>query len=107
MKARTLPIACVLAAALPLAGCTWVPLTSGGETVRVVTDAGAEPCERIGRTRSRTTAKIGFIPRRDTKVAEELEALARNEAAAMGGNAVAPLDEPADGVQNFAIYRCP
>lgn len=108
MKHSTLALAGALVlSTATLGGCAWVPLSEGGESVRVLTEAGTQACERIGRTRSRTTEKVGFIPRRDAKVQEELERLARNEAAAMGGNAVAPLDEATDGVQRFAIYRCP
>lgn len=92
---------------LALGGCTWVPLTAGGEAVRVALPSAAESCERIGRTRTRTQAKIGPFPRSQSRVRTELESLARNEAADMGGNVIAPLDGPREGVQDYGIYRCP
>jgi hypothetical protein len=47
-----------------------------------------------------------IFARTQRKVHEELESLARNEAATMGGNAVAPTGEPAEGRQSFDVYRC-
>jgi len=50
---------------------------------------------------------LGFIPRRSSKVEEELVALARNEAVRMGGNVVSPVAAATDGEQEFTIHRCP
>jgi hypothetical protein len=90
-----------------LAGCTWVKLTPEGEQVRVLALTEASQCERIGRIRSHTKESVARVNRSDEKVNEELEGLARNEAARMGGNAIAPLGPEAEGEQEFAIYRCP
>ena len=103
-RIRTAVVAMLLAGS---GACAWVPLDPGAEAVSVRTAAQVADCERLGRTSTRTADGVGPIPRRDAKVAEELERLARNEAVRMGGNAVAPLDEARDGEQRFGIYRCP
>lgn len=98
--------ALTLALALPLVGCTWVSLSEGGEQVRVARADDVSGCERLGRTRSTTTHKVGFIPRSHDKVQEELESLARNETASMGGDTVVPGDQSEDGSRTFVVYRC-
>jgi len=88
-------------------GCTWVALDpgAGGVAVRNAESVGA--CKRLGKTHTRTTDSVGFIPRRESAVEEELVRLARNEAVRMGGDVIAPLGPVADGEQDWAIYRCP
>jgi hypothetical protein len=102
LAARLVPV--VLLAGM--AGCHWVPLTEGGEGVRVVSQAEASACEKIGMATSKTADHVLIFARTQRKVHEELESLARNEAATMGGNAVAPTGEPAEGRQSFDVYRC-
>jgi hypothetical protein len=64
-------------------------------------------CEKLGSTRSLTKSDIASIDRNRKKVAGELETLARNAAAAMGGDAIAAESEVSDrGEQTFGIYRC-
>lgn len=94
-----------LAAAL-LGGCTWVPLTSEGESVRLVDDAETAGCEEIGRTHARTTDHVWIFARSRDKVRDELVALARNEAAKMGGDTIAARGSASEGEQNFGVYRC-
>ena len=103
--------ATVLAAAVGMlvlgaTGCSWVALTPEGETVRIGSATETSACERLGKTNAKTSARIVFA-RSDDKIREELEALARNEAAAMGGNAVVPVGVPEDGRQTYEVYRCP
>lgn len=88
-------------------GCTWVKLTPEGEQVRVLTQESVASCERIGRIRSKTKESVAKIARSQRKVQAELEALARNDAARMGGNTIAPLGPIEKGEQPFGVYRCP
>jgi hypothetical protein len=88
-------------------GCTWVPLDPQAEAIRVRAAGDVSGCERIGKTGTRVADRIGPFARGERKIRQELETLARNEAAEMGGNAVAPLGEVAGGEQDFGIYRCP
>lgn len=92
---------------LVLPACTWVPLTDGGARVQLRTLEQAQACEHKSRVTVSVKNRIGAIPRSEDKVRGELETLARNEAARVGGNAVAAESEPADGRQVFVVYRCP
>jgi len=100
-------IAWLAAAGLAAAsmGCTWVSLTDEGEAVRSA--PAAESCERLGRTTTKVANRVLFFGRSEDKVADELETLARNEAARMGGNTVVAESEIDDeGRRTFGVYRC-
>ena len=90
-----------------LSACTWVPLTGEGAHVQLRTLEQAQSCERKSRVTVSVKDKIAGIARNEDKVRGELETLARNEAARVGGNAVAAETEPTNGRQTFLIYRCP
>ena len=89
-----------------LSGCTWVQVNEGGEGVTVVSSVPTT-CRRLGTTTAVTRAEVAKIDRRDSKVAAELQALARNSAATMGGDTIladGPVSEA--GEQTFVVYRC-
>ena len=89
-----------------LSACTWVKLTEEGKTVQVMAQASGS-CQRLGQTNSITKSDIASINRNREKVATELETLARNAAARMGGDIVVPETEISEtGEQSFGIYRC-
>jgi hypothetical protein len=89
-----------------LSACTWVPLTDEGARVQMRTQEQARACTRMSRVTVSVKDKIAGIGRNEDKVRGELETLARNEAARVGGNAVTAESEPTDGSQVFLIYRC-
>ena len=99
-------LAMAMGAGLLVAGCTWVKPTPEGENVRLLSAAEVAKCERIGETTVSLLAKVAGIERNQVKVQRELNTLARNSAADIGGDTVVPLGPPADGKQTFAIYRC-
>jgi hypothetical protein len=100
-------LACMLAAtAVATGGCTWVSLSSQGEDVTLTSTVELVDCERVGNTRATVVRKVWFVPRPRTFVETELDTLARNEAAKLGGNTVAPLNEEAEGERDFAVYTC-
>jgi len=90
-----------------LSACTWVPLTDDGARVQLRTLEQARACEHKSRVTVSVKNKIAGIDRNEDKVRGELEALARNEAARVGGNAIAAESEPTDGRQVFLVFRCP
>jgi len=94
-----------LAGALALA-CTWVKLTPGGEAVRVAKEDEVSGCETKGRTHAQTTDRVVIFARRDPTIQGELESLARNEAALMGGDAIVPASAIERGRQTFDVYLC-
>jgi hypothetical protein len=95
-----------LALLTALPGCTWVKLTDQGGTVTLV-DNVASNCEKLGTTTSIGKADVASIDRNEEKVATELATLARNHAAAMGGNTIVAQGSVTDqGQQTFAVYTC-
>jgi hypothetical protein len=105
-----MPSRAVIASFLLLAGisgCTWVSLTKEGVQVAVMNNVDAS-CKKLGTTTSIGRSEVASIDRNEEKVATELETLARNHAATMGGNAIVRVGPvTADGQQNFAVYNCP
>ncbi|MFX4227817.1 MAG: DUF4156 domain-containing protein [Porticoccaceae bacterium] len=93
-------------AALALSACTWVEPAEEAANVAVVEARHVITCERIGVTSASVKDRIGFINRSDRRVAEELATLAKNSAAAMGGDTLVASSEIDDGVQEFIVYRC-
>ena len=87
-------------------GCTWVKLTPGGEAVRVAKENEVAGCETKGRTHAQTTDRVVIFARRDPTIQNELESLARNEAALMGGDAIVPASAIERGRQTFDVYLC-
>ena len=89
-----------------LSACTWVDLTEEGQSVTVVSPVNSG-CERLGSTTSITKAEIAKVGRNDEKVGTELQTLARNTAARMGGDTISAESEVSEaGEQTFGIYRC-
>jgi hypothetical protein len=86
--------------------CTWVKVTEGGEAVRVAKPGEVASCESKGRTHAQTTDRVVIFARRDQPIQLELESLARNEAAQMGGDTIVPATPIASGRQTFEVYRC-
>ena len=87
-------------------GCSWVPLTDEGRGVDVIANNEVIDCERVGNTKGMVLRKLWFVPRRQAVVEEELETLARNESAKLGGNTVTPMGFERDGKREFAVYVC-
>ena len=94
-------------AAGAMAGCNHVALDTGAEGTRVIDQAEASGCERVGNTHVKVLAKVLGIKRGEDKMSKELATLARNAAIEMNGNAVMAESEISDGGQKFGIYRCP
>ena len=101
-----LPIAFVSATFLAtLSACTWVHMAPGASAVQVVAGAPAG-CEQRGEVEVSVKDSIAFYDRNPLRVREELETLARNEAPGLGADTVQALDDPADGTQRYAAWRC-
>jgi hypothetical protein len=106
LGSRTVRFAAVAGAALIAGGCTWVKLTGPAEGVHVGTGSEVARCKRLGATHAKTSAKIVFS-RSAKKIDLELETLARNEAATMGGDTiVAQGPTSSEGRRSFDVYRC-
>ena len=97
--------ALLIAAALP-AACTWVKDTPGGDKVRVAYDGNVSGCRDAGAITVSVADKVAFYHRPDLKVRDELETLARTQAAAIPADTIKATGEPADGSQSFEAYVC-
>jgi hypothetical protein len=89
-----------------LASCTWVEPDARGKSIRVAYDNKVSHCRSVGTVTTGVKHKVGFYERNDIKVRDELESLARNEAANLGADTIVPLGEPVNGEQRFAAYVC-
>lgn len=87
-------------------GCAWVKTTPGGEKVRVLDRDEVSTCQELGTTTASLLDKVAGIDRNRQKVERELQILARNSAAKIGGDTVVPISEVSDGQQRFAVYQC-
>lgn len=96
----------VLAVTACLQACTWVKPTEGGDKVVVSQGEGINNCERKGEVESALKSRVAGVERNATKVAGELETLARNEAERMGGDTIVAESTVWDGKQTFGVFRC-
>ena len=106
MKAIVKSLAAGLLAASMMPGCTWVHLKPQAEKVRILAAQEVGQCREVGRVITTTKDKIGFIPRYKDSVQEEVNFLARNNAADMGGDTLVASGPLVDGEQAFKVYRC-
>jgi hypothetical protein len=93
--------------AASLAACSWgIKLNSGGEKVRVAWDGNVGGCHDAGKVTVSVLDRVGPVDRNGLKVSDELEIMARNEAAGLGADTIRPLGEPHNGAQSFGAYTC-
>ncbi|MEO7062164.1 MAG: DUF4156 domain-containing protein [Dokdonella sp.] len=97
----------LIAATLPLAACNWgIKLDSGGNKVRTAWNGDVDGCKEMGKITVSVVDHVGPVDRSDLKVRDELEVMARNEAAGMGADTIKPLGDPRDGAQDWSAYHC-
>lgn len=89
-----------------LNACAWVELTPAGKKVRVLNATEVSSCRHIGRTTATVADDVAGMKRREHIVKDNLEMLARNAAAEMGGDTIVPSSEIKDGNQTFKVYKC-
>ncbi|HYE37466.1 DUF4156 domain-containing protein [Methylocaldum sp.] len=104
--ARLLMVLCGITMVFSVSGCTWVELKPQGEKIRMLTPPEVGRCKYLGRITSNTAATIGIFARSKNTVQEEVDRLARNNAADMGGDTIVPTGPLIDGEQSFNVYRC-
>jgi hypothetical protein len=97
------------AGAVLLSACTYgIVLDPGGQSVRVAWNGntGIRPCRDVGKVTVSVLSRIGPVDRNDIKVRDELEIMARNQAAQMHADTITPLGEPRDGEQSWEAWQC-
>ena len=103
---RTCSAFALAAALAQLSACTWVKPTISAQNVRVAYDGNVSGCRAAGDISVSVADKIAFYHRPDLKVRDELETLARNQAAEIPADTIKAASEPRDGAQNFSAYVC-
>jgi Domain of unknown function (DUF4156) len=97
----------LLVPVLLLGACTWgITLDDAGKQVRTAWSGDVSQCRDLGKVTVSVADHIGPVDRNDIKVRDELEVMARNEAAKMHADTIKPLAEPADGEQPWGAYLC-
>jgi len=95
-----------LLTALLLVACSWVKLNLAGEQVAVAEIAAVADCKRVGKTTVSTLSRVVGLRRYEESMQDELNILARNSAAELGGDTVVAISPIEAGKQIFAVYRC-
>jgi len=105
MKMRVLPIA---ALSLVLAGCAFVEPEAGSEQIQILTQQQTAACKKLGYANVYTKHEVIGLKRNDEAVKEELNTLAKNQAAKMGGDGIVITNDAAmtAGKIDFDVYRC-
>lgn len=96
----------VLIGTVVVSACAWVELSDQGQEVRVARPGDVADCRRLGEATASVLDEVAFMKRSRDRQARELETLARNEAGAMGGNAIVATSDVEDGRRTFSVYRC-
>ncbi len=105
MLKRVLPL-CV---ALPvlLSACSWgIKLDAAGRKVHTAWLSDVSSCKNMGKITVSVMDRVGPFNRNDITVLDELEVMARNEAATMGADTVKPLGKAQGGEQTWGAYQC-
>ena len=98
--------AILLPAVAVLGGCALVNLTDAGAGVRLAKPDAVASCTNLGRLTASVIHEVGFLPRHPDAVQDNLNVTARNSAAGMGADTIAPASAIQDGKQTFDVYRC-
>ncbi|TDF42326.1 DUF4156 domain-containing protein [Alteromonadaceae bacterium M269] len=88
------------------AGCTYVKTDAAAQNIVLANESRVQNCQRLGTASAGVKADIIGINRKEQKVASELLALARNEAANMGGDTLVASSGIEGGKQRFTVYKC-
>jgi len=101
-----LRIAIAVAGGALALSCSWVKVSERGQAIRVARAEEVAGCVAKGRAHAQTTDRVLIFARRREPVRSELESLARNEAALMGGDTVVPATGIERGRQSFDVFAC-
>ena len=92
---------------LTLAACSWgIKLDSAGRDVRVAWQEDVSQCRLVGAISVSVLGKVGPVDRNALKVSDELEVMARNQAASIQADTIKAIDQPHDGEQSWNAYTC-
>ena len=97
----------LLAPVLLLGACSWgITPDSASQNVRTVWSGDVSACRDLGKVTVSVMDHMGPVNRNQITVRDELQVLARNEAAKLHADTIKPLAEPTDGSQQWGAYQC-
>lgn len=97
----------LLAPVLLLSACSWgIRMDAAARNVRTAWNGNVSGCRELGKITVSVMDHIGPVNRNNITVRDELEVLARNQAADMHADTVKPLAEPVNGSQPWGAYQC-
>jgi hypothetical protein len=91
---------------ISLSACTWVEPTKESKDVTLVKAFNVKDCKQLSTTTTSVVQKVGIITRDKDTVTEELITLAKNKAAALGGDSIVAQEPAVDGSMTFDVYKC-
>ncbi|WP_158880692.1 DUF4156 domain-containing protein [Rhodanobacter sp. L36] len=92
---------------LLLGACSWgITPDDAARNVRTAWSGDVSGCRDLGKVTVSVMDHVGPVDRNTITVRDELEVMARNEAAKMRGDTVKPLADAADGSQPWGVYQC-
>ena len=91
---------------ISLSACTWVEPTKESNDVTLVKSFNVKSCTKLGASTATVTHKVGIITRDKETVIEELNTMAKNHAAEIGGDSIVELLPAVEGSMKYEIYKC-
>ena len=89
------------------AACSFVSLNPQAENTTVLPKGSSYAnCKFLGNTNVSIWSKATTFQSQE-KAESQLDTLARNEAASMGGNTVTPTSDIVNGQRTYGVYNCP
>jgi len=90
-----------------LSACSWgITMDPAAKNVRTAWSGDVSGCRELGKVTVSVMDHVGPVDRNTITVRDELEVLARNQAAEMHADTIKPLAEPSSGSQPWGAYQC-
>lgn len=91
-----------------LGGCTWVTPSpeAVGKRIAVVDGTAVTNCRLASKADLSVPDKLGTLQRMPEDMQNDLQTLAKNQAANVGADTVAPLSDQVGGKQSWGFYLC-
>jgi hypothetical protein len=90
-----------------LSACSWgITMDPAAKNVRTAWNGDVSGCRELGKVTVSVMDHVGPVDRNSITVRDELEVLARNQAAEMHADTIKPLAEPSNGSQPWGAYQC-
>lgn len=90
-----------------LSACSWgITPDPDSKNVRTAWSGDVSGCRDLGKITVSVMDHVGPVDRNTITVRDELQVMARNQAAGMHADTIKPLAEPSDGSQPWGAYQC-